>query len=117
MAELRITIQRVITFYQLLTKSSIVGLSAIHRQPADDIQMGSVWTVPEQPRSPHLETRKHVTFNLYIDCSNNLGNLSPLGHNLVEAAALLRVREVLQLEDLKFSILLYEGDDGDAIVF
>ena len=60
---------------------------------------------------------KNVTFNLYINCSNNLSNLSPLGHHLVKAAALLGVREVLKFEDLKLPILLDEGDDGDATVF
>ena len=35
----------------------------------------------------------------------------------MEAAALFRVRKVLKLEDLKFSILLDESNDGETIVF
>jgi hypothetical protein len=63
---------------------------------------------------------------MYIDCPNqvslhlvNLRNHS-LGRNLgsscIEGATLLGVGEVLNLEDLNFSILLDERHDADIIV-
>ena len=61
------------------------------------------------------KTGKNATF-CYFNYSFDLRNLSPLAHCLLEVAAFLRVREVLEVEDLECSILLNEGEDAETVV-